>query len=89
MIPAVGCHYFLLVIFAAREHHRLLVLLLLQKVFDDGYYCRNVDKEKPVFTDDEDDGMLFYVSSYTGIHLAQHQFKVFFSVTPIVALLCA
>jgi len=32
-------------------------------VFDDGYYCDNVDKEKPVFTDDDDDG-LSVVSNY-------------------------
>jgi len=27
-------------------------------VFDDGYYSHDVDKQKPVFTDDEDEGLL-------------------------------
>jgi len=34
---------------------------VLQKVFDDEYYSRDVDKQKPVFTDDEDDGLSMLV----------------------------
>jgi len=29
----------------------------MQKVFDAEYYSHDVDKNKPVFTDDEDDGL--------------------------------
>jgi len=34
------------------------IVLLLQKVFDAEYYSHDIDKRKPVFTDDEIEGML-------------------------------
>jgi len=38
-----------------------LIVLLMQKVFDAKYYSHDIDKRKPVFTDDENDGMLLRI----------------------------